>query len=169
MPQPTDFRGLAFEVRRIESSGRFLGRAAYWKLYALENLIRVVIHSVLSAAIHSNWWAVAVDSDIQAKAKFRRSNYRSPWHTRPASHDIYNTFLRDLNEIIRANANLFRPKIPNIDEWILRIELIPFPRNVVCHMNFLETADRGWIDTLYSDLVALVRNLQANRLTISNP
>jgi hypothetical protein len=33
----------------------------------------------------------------------------------------------------------------------------------------VETADRGWIDTLYSDLVALVRNLQANRLTISNP
>ena len=169
MAGPRDFRALAFKVQHVDSSGRFLGRTAYFRLYAIENLIRVLIHSVLSAQINPKWWTVAVDPKIQASAKGLRSRYRPPWHTKANSHDIYNTYLRDLAEIIRANSNLFRKPIPDIDQWLVRIELIPVPRNITCHMNFLHTLDREWLDTLYADLVTLLTKLQKDGLVLGNP
>src|SRR5574337_1089122 len=133
MPAPQDFRTLGpFAVRRVDSSGRFLGRTAYFRLYVIENLVRVLIHSVLTVQLKSNWWTVAVDPKIQAYAKARRSQYRPPWHTKAGSHDIYNAYLQELNDIIRANSHHFRTPIPDIDAWLVRLEMMPPPRNIVC-------------------------------------
>lgn len=170
MPQITDFRASPFSVPRVEATGRFVGRGAYWKLYAIENFFRVLIHSVLSAQIGPIWWAAAVDQRTQRDAeRFRQSYLRRPWHTSPGSHEIYYTHLSDLNEIIRANSHLFLPLIPDIDQWIARVEQLRLPRNIVGHMNYPSPVDRMRIDVLHSDTRALIMQLEARGLTLVVP
>ena|SRR2546426_6634932 len=171
MARVTDFRLHAFQLGRVESAGKFLGRSAYWKLYVIENAVRVLIHSVLSAQLGSNWWATAVDTNIKSKAqRFRQAYLQRPWHTDPGSHDIYLIFLSDLNEIVRANSNQFLPSIPDIDQWVAKIEQVRIPRNVVGHMNFLQKIDRDRIDVLYSDILALIAKVKADgKLTLAIP
>lgn len=169
-PVIADFRQYSFQTTRVERAGKFLGRSTYWRLYAIENLIRVLIHSVLSGQQGPNWWAQAVDANIQGKAqRFRQTYLQSPWHTNPGTHDIYLVFLSDLNEIIRANSNLFVPLIRDIDQWMARIEQIRIPRNIIGHMNFLNRNDRSRIDIFHTDLLALISQLQNRGLVISIP
>ena len=94
---------------------------------------------------------------------------QKPWHSTPGKHEIYYTFLGDLNEIIRANSHLFAPAIPDIDQWMARLEQIRLPRNIVGHMNWLTTADRKRVDVLHSDLQALLRQLVTAGVTIQIP
>lgn len=156
-----DFRSVkVFELSQIGVSGRDIGRHVYWKLYAIENMVRVIIHSVLSGQIDSNWWAKAAGLTLQKKAQGFREKYLSrPWHSVPGSHDIYYIDLLDLNEIIRANSHLFLPSIPDIDQWMARIEQIRLPRNVVAHMNWPNVTDRKRIDVFYEDLLVLATSL----------
>lgn len=170
MSRAVDFRQLAFKVPEVESTGKFVGTKSYWKIFAIENLFRVIIHSVLSVQIGSQWWTIAVDSKIQGRAlAFRQDYLRQPWHTSPGTHDIYYTHLRDLGEIIRANSNLFRPLIPDVDHWIFRIEQLRLPRNIVGHMNYPRKVDRQRIDVIHSDTRALVEHLEATGLTLVIP
>jgi len=170
MPQTTDFRKAPFDVPRVETAGKYVGRTAYWKLYAIENFFRVFIHSVLSAQIGPHWWTRAVDTRIQGNAqRFRQQYLRQPWYTSPGAHDIYYSFLSELNEIIRANSNLFLPLVPDIDLWIARIEQIRLPRNIVGHMNYPNQADRKRIDVLHSDTRELLAHLKTNGLSLLIP
>jgi hypothetical protein len=140
MPAPTDFRTFTFDLVRVDSAGKNVGRGVYWKLYAIENIVRVIIHSVLVVQIGPGWWATATGSQIQKRvAGFMAAYAKKPWHSTPGKHEIYYTFLGDLNEIIRANSHLFVPVIPDIDQWIARLEQIRAPRNIVGHM----LADNG--------------------------
>lgn len=126
----------------------------------MENIFRVIINSVLSAQIGTDWWKTAVDGTIQKKAQSFKNDYLTrPWHTTPGSHEIYYIHLRDLNEIMRANSNLFLPIIPEIDGWIARIEQLRLPRNVVAHMNFPSRTDQKRIDVFFEDSKVLVANL----------
>ena len=162
MPAVADFRGYAFDPARVDSCGKYLGRKVYAQLYAIENLVRVVVHSVLTAQISPNWWTVAVDPDTQKEiAKLKARYLKTPWHGSPGAHELYYTFLSDLNPIITANAHLFRPLIPDIDTWIGRIEQIRVPRNIVGHMNWPTATDRARIDVFYSDFQHLVKKLAA--------
>lgn len=158
----SDFRlARTFDPDKVDSSGRFLGRTVYWKLYFVENAFRVIIDSVLSAQLDRNWWETAVDLRIREDAeKIRIDYFQNPQHSMPGRHRIYFVFLRQLGEIIRANSNLFRPIIPNVDEWIVKLEQLRLPRNIVGHMNFPREADRALIDEIYSDCRALIRALQ---------
>ncbi len=132
----------------------------YWKLYAIENLIRVTIHSVLSAQIRSDWWIYAVDPDFQKEIEKRKRNYRKkPWHTSPGSHELYYVYLSGLNSIILGNINLFRPLIPDIDNWLVILEELRVPRNVIGHMNWLNASDKSKIDKTYREVKVLVRDL----------
>ncbi len=170
MPTVQDFRNFSFSQPRIERCGRHVGRYSYWKLYAIENLLRVILHSVLSAQIGPTWWTVAVDPNTQKIAlRFRQMYARRPWHTLPGRHDIYYVFLSDLNNIMRANSNLFLPVIPDVDQWITNIEGVRLPRNVVGHMNFPNQADRQRIDRLHQDFAALVTRLEQSGLVIRIP
>jgi hypothetical protein len=161
MPRTVDFRTAAFDAGRVDGSGKDIGRNVYWKLYAVENIVRVLVHSVLTAEIGPGWWAFGVASDLQKRVAKVISGYAaSPWHTYPGRHELYFTFLSDLNEIIRANRNLFLPTIPDIDQWIARLEQVRLPRNVVGHMNWPSKTDRQRIDVVYADLQALLRQIR---------
>lgn len=172
MPQIRDFRTVThFADKAINRSGQSIGRRVYWKLYAIENLYRVVIHSVLSSQINANWWSTAADARIKNKAKGYKNKYLArPWHTIPGSHDIYYVDLYDLNEIVRVHTHLFSPIIEDIDEWIVKIESIRLPRNVVSHMNFPSTTDSQRIDIVYKDFTKLVQFIQSqNRIVLQIP
>jgi hypothetical protein len=164
-----DFRKVAFGNSRVDASGRFVGRNVYWKLYAIENILRVIVHSILKSQIGPAWWSTAVDSRIQRKIQDRKQDYSSsPWHSSPGGHEVYFADLLHLNEIIRANRHLFQPVISDIDLWMARIEQIRLPRNVVGHMNWPDRVDRSRIDVFYSDIQALSQKL-TNNIAMSIP
>ena len=153
MPKAADFRNYAFDPTRIDLAGKDVGRKVYWKLYTIENLLRIIIHSVLSVQMNPNWWAVAVDPSIKSKVASHKSEYaKMPWHSTPGKHDLYYTFLSDLNKIITANSHLFTPSIPDINQWVARIEQIRMPRNIIGHVNWLTATDRKRIDVFYDDI-----------------
>lgn len=156
-----DFRTIIqFTVANVDKSGRHIGRNEYWKLYAVENYYRVIIHSILSVQIQSSWWMIATNPSIQKKAAGYKQRYLNrPWYTSQGNHDIYYIDLFDLNEIVRVHANLFSPIIPDIDSWIAKVEDVRLPRNVVAHMNFPLLQDRKRIDLLYRDLNNLIKHL----------
>ncbi len=169
MPAVRDYRLASFDMVRVRACGQNIGRTVYWKLYAIENVMRIIIHSVLSAQIGPNWWPMAVDITLQGKATRFKANYDAqPWHSSPGNHDIYYLDLADLNEIVRANSNLFLPLIPEIDQWVARIEQVRLPRNVVAHMNWPHQTDRSRIEVVYADIQTLVTQLSA-ALSLSIP
>jgi hypothetical protein len=160
MPRVRDFRQLAFQPERIARCGRNIGAKVYWKLYAIENTIRIVLHSVLSVQVSPNWWSLAVDARIVGNAQRYRRNYAAnPHNAAPGAHDIHLTFLSDLAEIMRANSHLISPVVPMTNQWILTLEGIRVPRNLVGHMNFLNSFDRGAIDAAYAQLPSLLAQL----------
>ena len=170
MPRVRDFRQFAFQPDRIARCGRNIGAGVYWKLYAIENTIRIVIHSILSVQISPNWWTEAVDQNIVRNAqRFRRSYIAKPQNASPGTHDIHLVFLSDLTEIIRANRNLIAPVVPTTDQWILTLEGIRLPRNLVGHMNFPNTYDRSAVDAAYAHLPALLAHLTAFPIPIIIP
>jgi hypothetical protein len=162
---------LAFDVARVQDSGKHIGRNVYWKLYTIENLLRIIVNSVLTAQTGTpDWWPIAVDRRLTDKATYVRSQYATqPWHSQPGGHDIYYLFLPDLNEVVRANSHLFLPAIPDIDQWMARIEQIRTPRNVVGHMNWPSAVDRKRIDVILSDMLALVSGLASKGVALSIP
>jgi len=156
-----DFRKQSqFSIEEVPKSGVYLGKRVYWKFYAVENFYRIIIHSILSVQIDSDWWSIVTPPAIQRKAKKFKENYlKKPWHGAPGKHFIYFTDLNDLNEITRVNSGFFVPIIPNIDDWVLKIEDIRLPRNVVAHMNFPSKVDRQRIGVIYKDFKMLMRSI----------
>lgn len=172
MPQGADFRNKPpFSIASLNRSGIFVGKNIYWKLYVIENIYRVIIHSVLSIQIGSNWWTIAVDKKIQQKAQnFKQDYLKQPWHSIPGSHDIYYAQLYQLNEIARVNSHLFISLIPDIDLWIARVETLRLPRNIVAHMNFPNSTDKKRIDVLYNDFKNLLFSFPpTSRITAKIP
>jgi len=170
MAIPPDFRTLPFETARVADSGRYVGRSTYWKLYVVENLIRVVVHSVLSIQVGPAWWNVAVDSNTNGNVQKVMRNYASqPSRSLPGRHKIYYLYLPDLMKIISTNSHLFRPIIPDIDSWIVRFEQIRLPRNIVGHMNWLNSSDKTLIDEIYTDLKILMRKLLNSGVALDIP
>lgn len=162
MPRVIDFRERPqFSIENVSRSGIYLGKNVYWKLYAVENFYRVIIHSILSVQINSDWWSIATPPPIQKKAeRFKEDYLEKPWHTIPGKHFIYFTDLNDLNEITRTNSGFFVPIIPTVDEWVLKIENMRLPRNVVAHMNFPNKPDRQRIDIIYEDFKKLIKSIR---------
>lgn len=170
MPLVRDFRNFHFNQPRVDRCGKFVGRHVYWKLYSIENLVRIFIHSILTAQINGRWWDVAVDPKIQRKAQnIRRQYVQTPGNTLPGSHDIYCIFLTDLSKIIGANSNLFLPVIADIDQWIVKLEGIRLPRNLVSHMNFLNQTDRQRIDNTYKEFLTLLSEIEEAGITLLIP
>jgi hypothetical protein len=158
-----------FRAPDVEASGRNVGRTVYWKLYAMENIMRVLIHSVLTAQVGSDWWAKCVDQGLRDRAaQFRSRHASSPWHGAPGTHDIYYLGLPDLNRILRANAPLVRPGIGDADQWIARIEQIRLPRNVVACMNWPGRDDGRRIDVFHRDACSLAAQV-AGRVPLVVP
>jgi len=156
-----DFRLSLFDISKVEKSGKLIGKQTFWKLYSIENIFRVVIHSVLSVQLPPDWWALAVDKTTRDKAQRFQDNYlKKAWHGKPGAHHIYYIDLKDLNEIMRANSHLFKPVVPDFDKWILGIEELRLPRNVVAHMNYPSATDKARVDVFYDDCKVLVAEVQ---------
>jgi hypothetical protein len=161
---PADFRTFAFDPERVNAAGRDVGGKIYWKLYAIENLVRVIVHSVLSVQIGPNWWLTAVDPGVQRQVAGRMAGYgKQPWYSTPGKHEVYYIYLSDLTKILTANSGQFKPLIPDIDLWTARLEMVRSPRNIVGHMNWLTKADRTRIDTCHHDVLQLVGQLAADK------
>lgn len=169
MPRIKDFRSVPLNIANISTAGAYIGKQSYSKLYLIENIFRIIIHSVLSIQAPGNWWNIAVDATIQGKAtRFKQQYISKVWHGNPGIHDIYYIDLKDLNEIIRANRNLFDPIIPDLDKWIVNIEDIRIPRNIISHMNFPNETDQMRIDVFFNDCKQLLNSL-STRLTLLIP
>ena len=168
MTTVSDFRlAHEFDVDGVNKNGQFMGRSIYCKLYFVENVLRVIINSVLSVQIEPDWWEGAVGKKIKNDVEWVRQDYlMNPLHTYPGKHGIYYVYLRNLGDIIRDHADLFAPVIPNIDEWVAKIEQIRLPRNVVGHMNFINRNDQKLIDSMYDECKELVRVLQSSKKVV---
>lgn len=170
MPTPVDYRTIPFHITRLGDSGRYVGRTAYWKLYVVENSFRIVIHSVLRVQIGHNWWQNVADADtLRNVRRVRRNHVANPHHTSPGTHDIYCVFLPDLTKIMRVSSHHFRPIIPDIDQWVFRLDGIRLPRNIAGHMNWLNAADQQLINRLYVDVKGLMRFLSKSVVPIAIP
>jgi hypothetical protein len=157
VPQ-VDFRQFAFDIPRIDATAKGIGRSQYWRLYTIENVLRVVVHSVLTVQVGPHWWTVAVAPGLDKQAKKFESHYASnPWHG--GRHLIYYIYLSDLGQIMREASQYFLPVMPDVDQWVAKIEQVRLPRNVVGHMNFPSANDRKRIEVLYTDVRALARYL----------
>jgi hypothetical protein len=170
MPLVRDFRNASFKPVRIDRCGRSVGSKLYWKLYAVENTIRIVINLVLTQQIGINWWNLAVDQDVvKQAARFRVHYAAKPKNANPGVHDIHLIFLSDLTEILRANSHQFLPIVTDTNNWIALLEAIRVPRNLVGHMNFPNAFDKAAIDTAYSQLPSLLNQLTTNGVPILIP
>src|SRR5207302_9369038 len=123
------------------------------RLYAAENLLRVLIHTVLSAQLGADWWLLATTKKMRDDAENARKRYEEhPWHGTAGGHPIYFTYLSTLSKIMDANKNHFDPVVADIDDWIVQIERIVLPRNLIGHMNWLTATDKNRIQVFHSDL-----------------
>jgi hypothetical protein len=170
MPAAKDFRGYPFSLSRVDRCGRNIGGTAYWKLYAVENTVRVIVNSVLSKQILGPWWSQAVRPAVIADAKTKRARYAAkPKHASPGAHDIYLIGLFDLTEILRANSHLFTPIIPDIDQFIVTLESMRLARNLIGHMNYPNIYDRSAVDMAHQRLPAMLEQLRARNVPIAIP
>jgi hypothetical protein len=175
---PQDYRTLPFHVTRVGDSGRYIGRAIYWKLYAIENLVRVIVNSVLGDEFgYSEWWDNAARAVViggrktlgQRVAEIRADYARHAISSNPGTHDIYYVLLPDLTKIIASNSDFFRDRKIEIDEWIVRLEDIRLRRNMIGHMNWLDDPDKNEIDRTYTDLKKLLKRIELSGLPIAIP
>jgi len=171
MQQVADFRTLQFSLLNVRNSGEYIGRGSYRKLYVIENTIRVMIHSVLSAQLGTTqWWVLTVDQPTMDKIQRVKNNYKlGPGPSLPGKHDIYYLFLPDLTEIINNNAHLIRPIIPDIDQWRINLDRIHFPRNIVGHMNWLHKIDENEIHKTYKNINSIIKYMRVSSISILIP
>ncbi len=160
MPPPPDFRQVPHALPAVRDCGRYNGRTSYWRLFAIENILRVIAHTVLISQYQRDWVPSVVSKQKYADIEWRKADYRNhPAGSTPGQHDVYYLALSDLTKIIANHADLFRVSIPDIDTWILRLERVRLPRNIVAHMNWPNTSDRTEIAGLYRQLLSLHRLL----------
>ena len=165
-----DFRDYGFSRPRVLACGRYLGHNTYWKLHAIENYLRVLIHSVLMVQLPAPSWDNAVDKKVRERVETVKRGYTFRSATAvPGNHDIYYAYLPDLNRILLANSNFFRTVVPDIDSWIPKLENVVTPRNLVGHMNFPNARDRKTISALYDEFTELISRLEKSNLTIAIP
>lgn len=169
MPVVRDFRNYTFQERRIDRCGKNVSKV-YWKLYAVENTVRIVINSVLSVQINAQWWNTAVAPPVRTEAQRRRNRAAAnPQHANPGNHDIYLIGLFELIEIFRSNSHLFLPVIPNTNQWLVMLERVRLSRNLIGHMNFPNAYDRNNVDGAYTQLPTLLTQLVAGNIPITIP
>jgi hypothetical protein len=170
MAAAKDFRKYSFMPIRVDRCGRSIGSNSYWKLYSIENTVRVIVNSVLSKQVPQPWWASAVNPTVALNAQKRRARYATkPKHASPGSHDIYLIDLFELTEILRIHSHLFRPIIPETDQFLMALESMRVSRNIIGHMNFPNSYDRTAIDATFKQLPVILSRLAAGNVPISIP
>lgn len=156
---PKDFRYKPFsDVSIIIDSGKYAGNRFYYKLFVIENLIRIIINTIMINDYPlRDWWAHAVDGGI-----------KKSWHRRSRHHGIYHVFLKDLNTIIINNRIFIETYISDLDDLILTIENFNDTRRKIAHTKYLNTVDLNQLDKLYNLTKRLTIELSSH-LTIVIP
>jgi len=164
MPAVKDYRTYAaLDLAKVDAAGKDLGKGVYWKLYAIENMVRVLVHSVLTAQIGATWWATVAPPWMKKEVLDRINRYaNNPWHSDPGKHEVYHCLLTELIRIMGDNVNQFTPVIPQATAWVGKLEQLKLPRNVVGHMNWLSKADRQRIDVIHADIQALLKQVASS-------
>lgn len=160
MPQAKDFRDFAFSRQRIENCAKHLGRYIYWKLFIIENSLRIMINSILSVQYYEKggeWWDDLAGGKAKKNAAKNKNRYlvaEAKFFGMPGKHPIYFVDMKDLGQIIRENYVLFSDVIgyKNYNKLLVEIESIIIPRNIVAHMNYPTKTDMNRIDTLSQDI-----------------
>ena len=168
---PRDYRKYSYNSNRIILNGQFLANSSYSKLYVIENTFRIMLNSILTVTVGGNWWALeATDQRIRSNVGMVRANEAAyPRHTSPGQHDIYCIFLTDIIRITRRQANNLRQVIPDIDRWVILLEKIRTPRNLVGHMNWIHANDRKLIRQAYFRSKNLMPQISAANIAILVP
>jgi hypothetical protein len=170
MPIVRDFRTYSYNPARIERCGRHIGSKVYWKLYTIENTIRIVIHSILTQQLGINWWNVAVGPKLIPQIGRRRMAYVArPSNASPGASDIHLLLLSELTDILRENSHHLIPIVPDTHNWVATLESIRVPRNLVGHMNFPNAFDKAAIDSAYLQLPSLFTHLSTHNVPVLIP
>lgn len=173
MRELKDFRNYSYSYEQILACGKYLGRGWYWKLYAIENTIRIIIHSILSVQWNEtpDWW-ISLAGEAKKNAQKNINRYlptETRIFSRPGKHPIYFIDIKDLNEIIRVNSAYFLKIIPNLDKFMLDIENIRIPRNIIAHMNFPNRTDLNRINVFYDDLQIILDIIKEKKIELKIP
>lgn len=162
-----DFRIFAeFTQPRVSQSGKIIGSRVYWKLYAVENLLRVLIDSILSInSPEPNLWegnVILRNDQLERIEKEKEKQRALKWKSTRGEHPLYYLSLKELGKIIRdTEVSLVPPLAPDDREALIQdIEKIVHSRNVVAHMNFPSKDDESIINNLYRKIVSLIRRLE---------
>ena len=177
MPQISDFREASFSKQKIEGCGKYLGRQTYWKLYIIENTLRIIINSILSVQYHEKggeWWADLAGSKAQQNADRNKKRYlvlEAKFFSKPGKHPIYFVDIKDLGTIIRENFSLFVDVFgdKSYNKLVVEIENIIIPRNIVAHMNFPTKTDTKRIDTFFQDINVYLDFLEDKEIEVRIP
>lgn len=145
-----DFRNKPYNLNSIVFSGKYSGNRFYYKLFIIENLIRIILHTILTneSPSTSNWWNDCVPNYL-----------KKPWHRRSPHHGVYHLFLKDLIDILRRNRPLIEPHVSNFNELILEIELFNNARRKIAHTKYLNADDLDKLDNLYSRTKSLIKKI----------
>lgn len=156
---PRDFRNKSFsDISIVIDSAKYSGNRFYYKLFVIENLIRIIINTILINDYPlPDWWEHAVDGRL-----------KKSWHGRSSHHGIYHVFLKELNTIMINNRNFIETYISDLDSLILEIENFNVSRRKIAHTKFLNSSDITQLDTLYDLTKRLTKEL-SNRLVILIP
>lgn len=168
-----DFRKFSFDERPLLSYGKVLGRHYYWKIYASENILRLMIHSVLSVQMDNEWWETAVDDNIKREAARVRTRYVSGGFSKKIpAHNIYCVYLPMIEKILFDNHKRFLVFFTEIEieNLIISLNAVINPRNLLGHMNTLDTSDRAKIGELYNICKRYIKKLsQRNNFELKYP
>lgn len=177
MPYIRDFRELNFSQKNMEKCGKSLSRETYWKLYIIENTLRVMINSILIVQYHEKggeWWEDLAGGDVKKNAERNQKRYltdEAKFYSVPGSHPIYFVDIKDLGSIIRENyiffIDVFGEK--NYNKIIVEIESIIIPRNIVAHMNYPNRIDRNRIENFFQDVNVYLEFLNKKKIEIKIP
>lgn len=117
----------------------------YPLLYVFENSIRELIKRVMASEFGDDWWETQLTrgnvQNVYQKAKGRKDGEKkNRWHQKRGSHPIDYVDIWDLATIILGKQDHFFPHIISERPWFEQFMKETYPsRNVVCHMNPLDT------------------------------
>jgi hypothetical protein len=137
----------------------------YPMLYGLENSIRELIKRVMSDKFGKDWWDTELTSSKlkpvrdTANSRMTTEKTKHSWHQRRGSHPIDYVQFEDLGTILRGKKGLFHPDIIPDWDWLLHLFREVYPsRNVVCHMNPLNTHNSRDVESWYRKWANVMRN-----------
>lgn len=116
--------------------------SSYLAFFCLENAIRELVTERLVEASGSGWWESCVPSKVKGKVEDRKTKEgNNRWHVQRGANEIFYTDFGDLFLIIQSNWSVFEDLFPD-QHWVAnRLTDLESSRNVIAHMNVLDSRE----------------------------